>query len=649
MALKSLEPQDYQRLLLTSHPIMHPSGDRIAYVRTCFEPSGERRSDIVLRSLRGPESSVLALDVSGDPPTWSPDGSLLAFLGPRRKATQELRLIDIGSRQERVLASFAGTPRSPVWSPDGRRIALEVLEPEDEGDAPRVLRRLRYNVNGVGFIGERKWQIVLVDVETGAEQPIGDPRFHHFFPAWSPDGGRLALVTTRREAWDLEWVWDVYTVELARDRWTLLTASDGVAMYPAWSPDGTRVAFLHNHAAWTGSTSDYHLMEAPADASGPARCLSHALDRGATDVYEPPLAAGAPPVYTAGGDSVLWLVSERGCRVLQRTACDGSGSTPVAEHVGWPSLDLRRARAALLLYAPDRPPEVAALDLGRGELGSVTDENPWLRDCGLCREPVRVALPYGGGASEAVVWRPSEPQGTPPATIVQFHGGPHGAFGPYFNFAEQMLSTHGYLVASLNYRGSAGYGQAYADLVHADWGPKEGEDGQRLIDRLGELGWSDANRVGVYGISYGGFMTNWMITHYPDKVQAAVTISTVASLFTSAYGIDHWESIATDMGGPPYLIPGYYHDHSPASFLDRVRAPLLVLHGEEDMTCPLIEAEIMFAGLRWRQQDVEFVRYPGESHSFMRIGRLATIRDAHRRLLDWFDRQLRGAEVSRPG
>ncbi len=640
---KCLDPQDYARLVLDSHVAMHPRGDRIAYIRTTFQPGGARQSDIVGRSLERPESSVLVDEVLDEQPAWSPDGTKLAFCR-RRNQAGELAVLDAATLHLRSVASFAGTPRSPVWSPDGRSIALEVLDAEDDGHSPRVVRRVRYNVNGIGFIGERKWRVVLVDVATGTQRTLGDPSFHHFFPAWSPDGGRLAVVTTRRPDWDTEWVWDVYVVDLATGGWTRLTASDGVSMYPAWSPDGQRVAFLHNHAAWTGSTSDYHLLEAPADAGQAARCLSHALDRGATDVYEPPLVGGGPPVYSAAGDAVLWLASEGGCRVLERSACDGSGTTAVARDVSWPTVDAGRTKAALLLYSATRPPEVATLDLATAALAACTDENPWLGAYALCAEPKRIGVPSGAGTCEAVVWRPGQPEASAPATVVQFHGGPHGAFGPYFNFAEQMLASHGFLVASLNYRGSAGYGQVFADLVHANWGPQEGEDGLRLIERLFELGWSDPRRVGVYGISYGGFMTNWMITHYPAKVQAAVTISTVASLFTSAYGIDHWESIQTDMGGPPYEIPGYYHDHSPASHLDAVQAPLLILHGEQDMTCPLIEAEIMFAGLRWRGQAVEFVRYPGESHSFMRIGRLETIVDAHRRLLGWFDLHLRRAE-----
>jgi len=632
-----LRPQDYARLALPASPAMHPDGDRIAYIVARFAPDGLSRHDLVLLDLSLGRSAVLAEDVLPEQPAWSPDGDQLAFC--RADAGGGALCLWRRGAGELRFRCVPGTPRAPAWAPGGRRIAFEALDPAPPEDTPRVVRHLRYNVNGLGFIGDRLWRVYTADLDEEGVRPLGDPAFHHFFPAFAPDG-RLALVTTRRPNWDVEWVWDVYTVDLERDAWTRLTASDGVAMYPCWSPDGRRVAFLHNHSAETGTTSDYHVMEAPADGSAPARCLGHALDRGAAEVYEPPLVGGAPPVYAAGGDAVLWLTLDRGRRVLQETPCDGGPSRRVAADVGWPSPSRDGRWAAVLAYAPDRPPELGRLDLATGRAELLSDLNPWLRQR-VGAIPERIALGGPSAGAEAVVWRAPGASGPAPL-VVQFHGGPHGAFGEYWNFAEQLLAGRGYTVASLNYRGSAGYGQAFADLVHADWGPKEGVDGLALVEELSARGWADPGAVGVYGISYGGFMTNWMITHYPERVHAAVTISTVASVFTSAYGIDHWESIRTDMGGPPWEIPGYYHDHSPASHLDRVTAPLLVLHGEQDMTCPLIEAEIMFCGLRWQGREVEFVRYPGESHSFLRTGRLQTIIDAHERLLGWFDRHLRG-------
>lgn len=639
-----LRPEDLARLAGAGRPALRPQGDAAVYTLTHFD-GGERATDLVWVSASG-EGRWLTHDGASEDPAWSPDGVRVAFVS-RRGGAFGLYVLDMRGGEALRLADFAGEPRQPVWSPDGRHIALEVLDPAPDPLAPRVVRRLRYNVNGRAFIGDRRWRVVVVDASDGTARALGDAEFHHFSPAWAPDGRRLALVTTRRTDWDLEWVWDVYVVDIPLDRWTRLTASDGVALYPAWSPDGTRVAFLHNHRPWTGTTSDYHLFEAPADGSAPARCLSHSLDRGAADVYEPPIVGGGPPAYAADGQSVLWLANDRGVRVLEATACDGSGTRPVARHVGWPSLDASRNRGAALVYGPDRPPEVALLSLPDGGVRAITDLNPWLSGRSLARPPETIVLDSPHGPVEAVLWRPRQepPRGGGPA-LVQFHGGPHGAFGPYFNPLDQMLAGAGYLVANLNYRGSAGYGQAFADLVHADWGPKEGEDGARLIDHLCRQGWARPDAVGVYGISYGGFMTNWMLGRYAGKVRAGVTISTVASLFTSAYGIDHWESIATDMGGRPWEIPDYYRDHSPARYLPDMEAPLLILHGEEDMTCPLIEAEILFVGLRWQGKTVEFVRYPGEHHSFLRAGRLGTMVDAHRRILAWFDRHLRGGATT---
>ncbi len=122
-----------------------------------------------------------------------------------------------------------------------------------------MVRRLRYDLNGAGFLGDRVWQVQVVDTATGAVSVVGPPDRHHFHPSWSPDGGRLVLVTSQRPDWDLEWVWDVYTVEWPQDRWTRLSAEDGVSLMPVFSRSGRQVVFFHNHSATTSSTADYHL------------------------------------------------------------------------------------------------------------------------------------------------------------------------------------------------------------------------------------------------------------------------------------------------------------------------------------------------------------------------------------------------------
>ncbi len=367
-----------------------------------------------------------------------------------------------------------------------------------------------------------------------------------------------------------------------------------------------------------------------------ARCLTHAVDRGASQGMVPARGSAARDLPDGRW---LWPASVGGQQWLMATSLGGE-TTPLVKHVSSARLSPDGTRVVGLALEATRPPEVAVAALATGALTPLTDLNPWIEERRLPAAPQVVALPSPAGPIESVVWEPPDPAGGPRPLLVHFHGGPHGAVGPYFSFAEVMLASHGYLVAAPNFRGSAGWGQAFADLLQANWGFQEGEDGVALIRHFVAAGAADPRRVGVYGGSYGGFMTNWMVTHYPSEIGAAVTMSTMSDLATLAYTTDHWESLQTDMGGEPWERPDHYRAHSPLALVHRIQAPLLILHGEEDQTCPLTEAEMLFVALRRLRKPVEWVRYPGEAHGFLRGGRPSTRIDAHRRLLEWFDRWL---------
>ncbi|MGC8489560.1 MAG: alpha/beta hydrolase family protein, partial [Clostridia bacterium] len=335
----------------------------------------------------------------------------------------------------------------------------------------------------------------------------------------------------------------------------------------------------------------------------------------------------------------IWFASLGGKMTLLASDLDGR-TTSLLTHAAVPTVGPDGVNGAGLAFLPDRPAEVCRFNLQTGAITVVTDLNPWLRERRPVPTPKLVTLHTVDGPVENWVW---EPAGDGPhPTLIFFHGGPHGAVGPYFQSLIAMPVTQGYAVAAPNFRGSGGYGQEFANLVHANWGPKEGEDGAALIEHLIDTGVAARGRVGVYGGSYGGFMSNWMVTRHPDAQQAAVTIATVSHLATLAYGIDHWESIQTDMGGPPWAIPEYYREHSPITHVDRVQCPVLILHGSDDRTCPPYEAEMWFVALRWQKKTVTWVEYPGEGHvSLFFSGRLNTLTDLHRRTLSWFDQYLK--------
>jgi len=627
----ALNPSDLTRLRDIAGIAVHPTDGRVLYVESFFE--NEQRQARLMAVLPDNSTHPLLPQHSVRNPVWSPEGQWLYFLS-RHDGREHLMGWD-GQHPPVSLASFHGSVRNPQVSPDGTRIAVEHLPADTAPMRPRVLTKVRFDANGIGFMGERTWQVHVVTVADGTVTQIGPSDWHHFSPAWSPDGQSLAVITTRRPDWDLEWVWDVYTVALAEDRWVKLTNSDGLALLPTWSRDGQRIVFLHNHSPITGSTQDYHLMAVSPSEPGVTKCWTHAVDRGA-QASEPPGAGGFRPRELADG-RYLWQSNWGGITTLVATAPDGD-STVLLRGVSGLTLAQNLMEGAGLELLPERPPELARVNLASRSVTRVTNVNPWLEAVTL-PAPRLVSLPSPDGPVEAWVWEHDQ-LSRPAPLLMSMHGGPHGAAGPYFNFVTAMLASHGYRVAAVNFRGSGGYGQAFADLILGEWGTREGEDTLRLIGHLVAEGVADPARVGVYGGSYGGFMTNWLITQYPDRFHAAVTMSTISHLMSLAYGDDHWESLAGDMGGWPYEIPDVYRDHSPLTKVKDITAPLLILHGEDDRTCPLLEAGMLFSALRSQKKPVTWVRYPGESHGFIGQGRLETRLDATTRILDWFARHL---------
>jgi dipeptidyl aminopeptidase/acylaminoacyl peptidase len=632
--LPPLMPEDIALLVDAGAPLLTPDGGLI-YTTGRFK-DGRRLTDLMYRPSDGETRCLLTGQIES--PDLSPDGRRLAYVG-EVQGERGVIVLDLDHPTPQLIARFSGSPRFPLWSPDGSRLLLEVLAPSAEAaDDPRVMTRVRYDLNGLGHLGGRIWNVYVIDVGSGAATAIGDPAWHHFYPTWSPDGRSIALSTTRRADWDLEWVWDIYTVDLERKVWTRLTESDGVARMPRYTRDGRYVSYFHNHDATTSSTADYHLCVVAADGSERPRCLSHALDRGSSQGMVPGRMS-APALEGADG-RFLWTANLAGRQMLVATDMEGR-STVVLEDATSISVSPDGRHAAGLGLSYDRPAEVCRIDLVERRITPVTDLNPWLRQRRPVPEPYKVVLETPDGPVENWVWEPAGSR--PHPTLIFFHGGPHGAVGPYFPFLYQILPvSHGFAIACPNFRGSGGFGMAFADLCRENWGPKEGEDGAALIRHLIAAGVAEAGRIGVYGGSYGGFMTNWMITHYPDAQQAAVTMSTVSNLTTLAYGIDHWESIQTDMGGPPWSIPDYYREHSPITYVDRVQAPVLILHGGDDRTCPVFEAEQLFVALRWQKKPVTWVEYPKEAHGYQVRGRLQTRIDAARRILGWFETHLKG-------
>jgi len=636
----TLRPEDCLTLRCASDAQPSPAGDRIAYALNEVDRAADQnRSSIWLVAPGGGESR--GLTESGSQPRWSPDGQRLAFM-----RDDQIWLVPVGGGEPFQLTNQSGgVTGPPVWSPDGRRIAFTARITATAAGGPRVIRRLRYLLNGAGYIGDGFWQIFTVLVDGAEPVQLTSGEWHHFGPAWSPDGTRLTCVTTRRDDWDTEWVWDVYVLD-ASDRGAAprcLTDSRGTCAAPAWSPDGQWIAYYANECPATAYTQDYYLWVVPA-AGGRARNVSRPLlDRGC-QVSQPP-ASNEPPRWAADSSTVFCHIREGGFvhyyayHVAPDELRQVHAPCDVLDPVdGWVR---QSADGGLLTFAAAtavRPAELYAC----GPDGSDRQQVTQLNDLSDVRAPRRLThrSPEGWNV-ETWLWLPPfyRTGDAPLPTVLYYHGGPHNTVGLGFNETMHVLAGAGFAVVAVNFRGSTGFGAVFADSILGDWGTRELADGLMIIDVLVEQRIVAPRRLGVYGGSYGGFMTNLALAR-TDRFAAGVSFATISGLDSWGYQTDHWESVDWDSGGPPWQIPDYYRAHSPMTYVADIHAPLLILHGEADYRCSVAEADQLFGALRKLKRTVELVRYPGGAHSFAHTGPPSYRQDVMERVLEWFERYL---------
>jgi dipeptidyl aminopeptidase/acylaminoacyl peptidase len=226
--------------------------------------------------------------------------------------------------------------------------------------------------------------------------------------------------------------------------------------------------------------------------------------------------------------------------------------------------------------------------------------------------------------------------------VLDVHGGPHGFYGYGFQAIQQALASHGLLVAFSNPRGSGSYGRDFAHQVRFDWGGEDYLDLMAVVDAVVDRPYVDPARTGIWGYSYGGFMTAWTIGH-TDRFRAAVCGAPCFDL-ESMYGtsdISHaWGPY--QWGGRPHEASEAFAAHSPSTFAHRATTPTLIVQGEADDRCPIGQGEQMFVALKQAGCQVEFARYPGGAHAMLRVGPPSHRADFIGRVLGWFQDHLGG-------
>ncbi|MGW0086582.1 serine hydrolase [Streptomyces sp. NPDC003393] len=658
---RRLDIEDTYELMLPEQPSVSADGSRIVYVLR----SADREADRDVRSLwqvatADGEARQLTQGTADTAPTWSPDGTRIAFLRARDSAPQLWILPATGGEAEQVTNLPLGAG-APVWSPDGSKIAfaapvdLAAVDGEDDAararrtHAPVVADRLDFKADGKGLLRTVRGHLHVLDVGEREIRQVTSGDWHAGDPAWSPDGTRLAFPGTAGADADLTLRSAAYVLDLsehaAEPRPT--GSGDGTATTVTWADDGRALLVVGRADTEAGHAG---LLLVPLDG-GDTIDLTAALDRNVM-----PGAAGYPgaqPRMTEDG-RVLFCVRERGCTHLYAVGLDGGAPRPVVSgegnNVG--GLDVAGGTAAILYSTPTSFGEIATVDLVDGTVEVRTRHGAGVADVELFPRQEREFRISDGTVVHG--WLLRDPARTGPAPLLlDIHGGPHNAWNgtaDATHLYHQVLAARGWAVLLLNPRGSDGYGEEFFTAALGKWGQGDAIDLLEPLDQLIAEGVADEQRLAVSGYSYGGFMTCYL-TSRDNRFAAAVAGGVVSDPTSMAGTSDAARYIGVrELGGEPWTATARYPAQSPLAQVEQVRTPTLILQGADDVRCPVGQAEQWFTALRQRGVPTRLVLYPGSSHLFILDGTVSHRVDFNRRLVDWVERHAgrRGSATRAP-
>ena len=568
-------------------------------------------------------------------PTWSPDGTLIAFLsarGEEPEAKAQVYFLRANGGEAWQVTSHDESVTGFSFSPDGTKLLLTAGDavPEDE-------QKKRDQKDDAEVVDETFQMVHLWVHDIDAEEAtrLTEGAFTVANPDWAPDSRWVVYVRRPTPALDDGWQSDIWTVELETKTTRQLFENAGSDTNPKWSPDGRLIAYASNPDP--GPSRTHNRLHLVPREGGTPRVLLEGVDRNFST-----------PIWAPDGGRVYWSIGSGTSTELFSVSLDSgvvdSMLAPGGRNVAW-EVSKDGSRWVWIHTSEAWPAEIYSSTVDGGQPTRLTDANAWLRD-----EQMQL------GSVETVQWRNSQGQEiegvlTKPAGYVEGqrypfivfpHGGPSGASLEAFNATVQFFAGNGYVVLEPNFRGSTNYGQAFVDANLNAWGLADYDDVMTGVDFAIEQGWADPDRLICAGWSYGGYMSAWIVTQ-TDRFKAVSAGAPLTNLYSMYSTQDLQDYLASMFRGTPWVEAEQYRAHSPISYATSVTSPVLLLHGASDTRVPPEQSVEFYRALLDLGKDVTFVRYPREGHGFTEPRHLM---DRLRRWVEFFGEHVDNPPIS---
>jgi dipeptidyl aminopeptidase/acylaminoacyl peptidase len=654
---KLFSADDVFDLEYANDPRISPDGAQIVYERRANDIMTDNTvSNLWVVNVDGSNHRPLVSGIAdASSPRWSADGERIAYVQATVSGTGiYVRWMDTG--QTALLANLQKSPADLTWSPDGRWLAFVMSVPAEsepiaeprakpEGaewsEPVKVIDTVQYRWDGRGFLEAGHEHIFVIPADGGSPRQLTSGDFNHEGPvSWTADGSSILFSANRDDGWELaSGESDIYRVSVSDGTLTQLTDKIGGEHAPTMSPDGRQIAYIYDDNRMIPyRNSILHIM-AP-DGSGD-RPLTAALDSSVNDIQ-----------WTSQRQ-IFFYYDQRAVRYVARVSLSGDFAI-VAEGLGSTSLGRpylsgsftvsSNGTVAFTRGTAQRPAEVAVT--GRRGTRVLTSLNDDLLNDRTLGEVTEIIYDSSFDGQEIQGWYITPPgydRDKKYPLILEIHGGPHAAYGPYFSAEMQLMAAQGYVVFYDNHRGSTSYGEDFALLLHYKYSsPEDFADHMSGVDALIEKNIADPDNLFVTGGSAGGIASAYAIG-LTDRFNAAAVAKPVVNWISKTLTADSYiGQISHQFPGMPWEAFEHYWQRSPLSLVGNMVTPTMLITGEEDYRTPISETEQLYQALKLKGVEVVMVRVPGSSHGI--AGRPSRLVAKVDNILAWFARYRSDAE-----